>query len=411
YDLYILGDEKFLGYSDQQLDYEEETIPFETGEIPAEQIREDTIRTVHGFSGNLRNFGADIFTEISNVLKSGDTNIDSLVSEFKTWRTQILNEGNIGSRYVIAINEMDQYLNTLMNNKVNVLQGLTDLETQLGTAQGVFERAETYEGLLEQHGMDLTEYEQMSEDEQIEWLKGLPEGALPAGIGLSSGYQELEGLVSWQRQFENLVENLEAGGFQLDDGTVDIEGLRNSDHPFGGWLSTVLEESYKTGRIMGDIVDEEGNLAPELTEMTEYFAQNEGLKQDYMDFNRQMASHAVASGKSLNSGYYSDHVANVISQTAFDITGQVSERIMDDIKKQYDYVANSFKSLLEEARSATEAETFGNALSQAYAGIEEQYRQWAETLAASVAETEAAAQGQQITGILTFILNLIGLAL
>ncbi len=357
------------------------------------------------------NRGADIFTEISNVLKSGDTNIDSLVSEFKTWRTQILNEGNIGSRYVIAINEMDQYLNTLMNNKVNVLQGLTDLETQLGTAQGVFERAETYEGLLEQHGMDLTEYEQMSEDEQIEWLKGLPEGALPAGIGLSSGYQELEGLVSWQRQFENLVENLEAGGFQLDDGTVDIEGLRNSDHPFGGWLSTVLEESYKTGRIMGDIVDEEGNLAPELTEMTEYFAQNEGLKQDYMDFNRQMASHAVASGKSLNSGYYSDHVANVISQTAFDITGQVSERIMDDIKKQYDYVANSFKSLLEEARSATEAETFGNALSQAYAGIEEQYRQWAETLAASVAETEAAAQGQQITGILTFILNLIGLAL
>ena len=71
YDLYILGDEKFLGYSDQQLDYEEETIPFETGEIPAEQIREDTIRTVHGFSGNLRNFGADIFTEIFAMTSYG----------------------------------------------------------------------------------------------------------------------------------------------------------------------------------------------------------------------------------------------------------------------------------------------------------------------------------------------------
>lgn len=391
--------------------YTENTIqPWAISKQPEmDALAHQLFRQVSGWGA--LNRGADIFKEISNALASGNINIDSLVTEFKNWRTQVLNAGNIGSRYVISIDSMDQYLNTLMNERSNIQQGLINFETQLGTVQEDLTRSQDYETLLEEHGMDMAEFEQMSEEEQKEWLRNIPGEELPAGIGLTSGFQELEGLVSWQRQFENLAENLEAGGFQLDNGTVDIEGLRNSDHPFGGWLATVLDESYKTGRIMGDIVDEEGNLAPELTEMTNFFAQNEGFKQDYMEFNRQMASHAIASGKSLNSGYYSDYVADVVSQTAFDITGQVSERIMDDIKKQYDYVTNSFVSLLEQARSATEAETFGNALSQAYAGIEEQYRQQAEIIAAQIAETEAAATGQKITGILGFILNIIGVAL
>ncbi len=71
YDLYILKDEKFLGYSDQQLDYEEETIDFNTGDIPRKRVRSDTLGIILGFSGNLRNFGADLFSEIFGLTSYG----------------------------------------------------------------------------------------------------------------------------------------------------------------------------------------------------------------------------------------------------------------------------------------------------------------------------------------------------
>lgn len=71
YDLYILGTELFFGYSDQQLDFEESRVQFETGEIPAKIIREDTIRIVLGFSGNLRSLGADPWSEIYGLTQFG----------------------------------------------------------------------------------------------------------------------------------------------------------------------------------------------------------------------------------------------------------------------------------------------------------------------------------------------------
>jgi len=64
YDLYILGDEKFFGYSDQNVDIEENTVSFKTGNIPEEEIREDTVSIVQGYSGTLRSFGADTQAEI-----------------------------------------------------------------------------------------------------------------------------------------------------------------------------------------------------------------------------------------------------------------------------------------------------------------------------------------------------------
>jgi len=72
YDLYILGAEKFLGFSDQQLDVEEETVEFESGAVPVEVLREDTIKNVLGISGNLRNFGANLMAEPYALTQYGD---------------------------------------------------------------------------------------------------------------------------------------------------------------------------------------------------------------------------------------------------------------------------------------------------------------------------------------------------
>jgi len=72
YDMYILGTEEFVGYSDQQLDYEEERIDFMTGDIAHKRVRSDALGIVAGFSGNVRSFGAEILKEIYGMTTYGD---------------------------------------------------------------------------------------------------------------------------------------------------------------------------------------------------------------------------------------------------------------------------------------------------------------------------------------------------
>ncbi len=71
YDMYVQGTKVFFGYSDQQVDFEEETIDFLSGEIPREIIRSDTLGIVAGFSGNARNFGQINFSEIYSMTTYG----------------------------------------------------------------------------------------------------------------------------------------------------------------------------------------------------------------------------------------------------------------------------------------------------------------------------------------------------
>jgi len=56
YNLYILGDEEFVGYSTQSLDYEEETAEFLDCN---EKVRDDITKVVLGFSGDCKNFATD----------------------------------------------------------------------------------------------------------------------------------------------------------------------------------------------------------------------------------------------------------------------------------------------------------------------------------------------------------------
>lgn len=71
YNMYIKGNKRFLGYSDQQVDYEEEKISFFTGDIARKKVRTDTLGIVAGFSGNVRNFGAELFGEIFGMQNYG----------------------------------------------------------------------------------------------------------------------------------------------------------------------------------------------------------------------------------------------------------------------------------------------------------------------------------------------------
>lgn len=69
YNLYILGTEQFVGYSTQNLDYEEETVEFLDCN---EKVRDDTTRVVLGFSGDAKNFSAEkTFAEIFSLTQYG----------------------------------------------------------------------------------------------------------------------------------------------------------------------------------------------------------------------------------------------------------------------------------------------------------------------------------------------------
>lgn len=69
YNLYILGTEKFVGYSTQTLDYEEETVEFLDCN---EKVRDDITKVIMGFSGDCKNFSAEkTFANIFGLTEYG----------------------------------------------------------------------------------------------------------------------------------------------------------------------------------------------------------------------------------------------------------------------------------------------------------------------------------------------------
>ena len=209
---------------------------------------------------------------------------------------------------------------------------------------------------------------------------------------------------SWQDQMNAMISDLQSGKWTTDAG-VDIEGMRNSGQPFANWMADVLEESYKTGSIMGDFVDENGNLAPELQTMEQYF-QSPEQERAYNKFSRELAFNALAKGQPLNSGYYSNYVADIVANRSAEIAGQVSDVMMKDIESQYTYIAESLKNMLQKAGRDAEAETLATQMATQYKALQQQYQEQADLLAAQIAEEDAARTGDIFTGVLAAILSI-----
>jgi hypothetical protein len=193
-----------------------------------------------------------------------------------------------------------------------------------------------------------------------------------------------EVITSWQDQYQDILEQIDTNAFiNPDTGEFDIEALRNSGNIMASWVADVIEDSSKTGKIGSDffVEDEEGNmvLAPELQNLQDFYLNNPEMNQQLQRFNRQMAHHALQTGQTLDSGFYSEYVAGEVGR--------------------------SFATALKQAGWDTMADTLADQLKIAYAAIEQEFQQGVDTLAAQVAEQEAATTGNIISGLIGGLLN------
>jgi len=224
--------------------------------------------------------------------------------------------------------------------------------------------------------------------------------------GYQPGYRTLGRITAWQTQLSDLMGDIQQGNYIKDDGTIDYDALRNSDNIMGQWFADTLEQSYGTGLIMGDIMDESGNLAPELQVMEQYF-QSPEQEQAYNKFSRELAFNALAKGQTLNSGYYSNYVGDIVANRAAEITDQVASLLSNEIESQYKYVANSIKNMLIEAGRDAEAERLTNEMNTNFTAIQQEYQQQIDLLAQAIAEQDAAQTGDIFTGVLAAILSIV----
>lgn len=243
-------------------------------------------------------------------------------------------------------------------------------------------------------------------DEEIDRLRGLTPGDVPA-IDTS-----LDTLANYEDTLENLIESLNDGDLTFDPLTGQLTDAEGNiiEGAMSTWLSGMMAESYKTGDIAGALyeVDEDGNItmSQELQDlMDSYSMLDERTQGEMMEFNRQMAAHSLASGQSLNSGYYSEHVANVMADRSMKVTSTFSEQIGKEMQDQYSFIAESLSDIMKSFMSAEEVEAFNANMATQKDAIDEMIRQQSELLAASIAEADAAKTGQIITAIFTLIIG------
>lgn len=240
----------------------------------------------------------------------------------------------------------------------------------------------------------------------------LENGLRLKGIDPTTGTELEADFTNWQDQITDFMGTLESGDITYDPDTgtfVDAEGNTQTGW-VADWMKEVVGQSYETGGISGELftIDEDGNivLAEELQTMSDWFENNPDVQQDYMEYNRQLAAHAIASGKSLNSGYYSEAAADAVSNYAAQQTDQIAQVMMEDIGSQFEYIANSIANMMKDIWKGNQQQMFQEAMATQRAALEQQYDQWTQQMAANVAETNAARQGEIITSIFTFIINM-----
>ena len=213
---------------------------------------------------------------------------------------------------------------------------------------------------------------------------------------------------NWQDQLTSLMEQLEAGELDYldENGNLDVTALREGNNIMGNWLADVLETSYETGLIQSDFFDEEGNLVPELESMAAFFESDPQAMENWNRYNKQLAMHAIASGHSVESAYYTEATANAVVAYGAQVADQITQTLSDEMKMQYEYIANSFKSAMDEAAEDYATEDFINKMNNAYDAIQQQYQMGLEQLAAQISEGQSGMMGSIFSGALSFIVNM-----
>jgi len=230
--------------------------------------------------------------------------------------------------------------------------------------------------------------------------------------GLLAETQRLQNIEAssenWQAQLETLMEQLSSGELDYldEEGNLDVTALIESGNVMGQWMADVLETSYETGMIQSDFFDEEGNLVPELQAMSDYFTNDPEAREAWDKYNKQLALHAIASGQSVESAYYTEATANAVAGYGAQVAGQVTTLLQNEMKMQYEYIVNSFKTAMEEAAGDYATEEFVSQMNDAYEAIQQQYEMAMEQLADAIAEGQMGTVGNIFSGALSFIVNM-----
>jgi len=221
--------------------------------------------------------------------------------------------------------------------------------------------------------------------------------------------------------YKDTLEGLMTG---LDNGTVDFDPLTGQllnedgvaiEGAMGSWLSGMLAESYTTGDIAGDLftMNEDGTvtMSQGLQDVLDsYSMMDDRTQQEIARFNREMAAHAIASGKSLNSGYYSEAVADVMATRTMQVSQIFAERITKEMSSQYEFIANSLGDIMKDFMSEEQRIAFDEGMATQKAATDEMIREQSKLLAASIAETNAARTGQIFSAIFSLIINAVMIA-
>lgn len=230
-------------------------------------------------------------------------------------------------------------------------------------------------------------------------------------IGYQKGYRSLGRIESWQNQLENLMSGIQSGDISYIDqnGLLDTSALRKSDNIWGNWMADVLDKSQDTG-VIGDflIKDESGNLQLSSDMQTLLQHYNDVVTPEQQRNMKNMRLSALQSGRSVYDPYYSDTLANYISDRSAEVADNVSKLMSTEMSDQYSYIMNSFKSVLAEAAGQTQAETFASQMNNMWTGIMSDYQMGLDQLAQQVAENNATSEGQTWGALIGFIANLIG---
>jgi len=309
--------------------------------------------------------------------------------------------------FTAGLTNMDKLIGENNQRISNLQMAIQNLESQDQGKTRNRNEIETYKQGIKKFQQENAEYNQMKEQLNQE-IAGLEKSVEDRIRGGAEEYLETAPTAqTWQENLTGLLDNLDRDEFMDDDGEFDIEALRASDNVMADWVADILEDSSLTGMVAGDFMDEAGNLAPELQSLQDFFNNNPDMAAEQQRFSRSLAHNALQSGRSLNSGFYSDFVAGEVARVNAEVAEYTSGVIMKEIQGQYSYIANSFAQTLREAGRATEADMIQSQLSLAYTEMEQAFDQHSQDLSQRIAEQEAARRGQIFTGIITTLINLI----
>jgi hypothetical protein len=168
-----------------------------------------------------------------------------------------------------------------------------------------------------------------------------------------------------------------------------------------------MRQSYYTGDIASQFINPDtGELAPELQEMYDFFEQDSDLARDMADYQRAMAYYASSQGHSINSGYYSEVIGNVISEQSIAIADQVANVMLKDMEDQWRYISNSMMFMAKEAGQDIDTAAFNDQMEAEWEALQEEFRQNTDLLSQQAAEQSAATFGDIFSGILSAILTI-----